>query len=353
VRAKNPIPAGIWVAILAAVTFGATTPFIKRAAGHTGAFFTAAFLYTGAAMASAVFSLRSAEREAPVRRRHLPRLAAVALVGAVFAPACFAWGLARTSATEASLLLNFEAPFTVACAALLYREHVDRKVAGGIACITLGGAVLVLGGGSTGSVSVAGTLAILAATLGWALDNTLTRPLADLNPSTVVLGKALVGATLSLGVAAIATESLPSVPGGLVLLACGAAGYGLSLRLYLLAQRRIGAARTASIFAGAPLVGALASWASGDPAPTAFTLAAAALFLIGARLHIGEDHDHQHTHAALDHEHAHSHDDGHHDHSHAVGHAPGAGEHSHPHRHDETTHTHPHAPDAHHRHVHR
>lgn len=44
-------------------------------------------------------------------------------------------------------------------------------------------------------------------------------------------------------------EPAPASGAVLSLLALGATGYGLSLRLYLLAQRRIGAARTGSVFA--------------------------------------------------------------------------------------------------------
>ena len=46
--------------------------------------------------------------------------------------------------------------------------------------------------------------------------------------------------------------------------AIGASGYGLSLRLYLLAQRAFGAARTGSVFAFAPFIGAALAIALGD-----------------------------------------------------------------------------------------
>ena len=46
--------------------------------------------------------------------------------------------------------------------------------------------------------------------------------------------------------------------------AIGATGYGLSLRLYLLVLRAFGAARTGSVFAFAPVIGALLAIALGD-----------------------------------------------------------------------------------------
>jgi hypothetical protein len=134
-----------------------------------------------------------------------------------------------------------------------------------------------------------------------------------------------------------------------VLVACGATGYGASLYLYLLAQRRIGAGRTGSVFALAPFIGAALAWALGAGHAGWFAVAATGLFVLGVYLHASERHGHRHTHEPTDHEHMHRHDDGHHTHAHEP---PVAGEHSHRHRHDHVEHDHDHAPDVHHVHRH-
>lgn len=59
-------------------------------------------------------------------------------------------------------------------------------------------------------------------------------------------------------------ELLPSMAAALALFAIGANGYSLSLRLYLLAQRAFGAARTGSVFAFAPFIGAVFAVSLGD-----------------------------------------------------------------------------------------
>jgi hypothetical protein len=135
----------------------------------------------------------------------------------------------------------------------------------------------------------------------------------------------------------------------LALLAVGASGYGLSLRLYLLAQRAFGAARTGSVFAFAPFIGAAVALALGDRSASSLMALGSALMLAGVLLHLAESHGHEHEHEALEHEHAHRHDDGHHDHWHEP--MP-EGSHSHRHRHPPTRHTHAHVPDAHHAHRH-
>jgi hypothetical protein len=130
---------------------------------------------------------------------------------------------------------------------------------------------------------------------------------------------------------------------------CGATGYGASLYLYLLAQRRIGAGRTGSVFALAPFLGAALGWALGDRHAGPPAIAAGALFGLGVYLHLGEHHGHRHVHDPVEHEHMHSHDDGHHAHRHDP---PVAGAHSHRHAHGRIEHEHEHAPDLHHGHDH-
>jgi hypothetical protein len=134
-----------------------------------------------------------------------------------------------------------------------------------------------------------------------------------------------------------------------VLLVVGASGYGASLRLYLRAQRALGAARTGSLFALGPFVGAACAFALGDRAAPGALVGATAAFACAVWLHASERHAHRHRHAPTVHEHAHRHDDGHHAHAHEP---PFVGVHSHEHAHEELVHEHAHTPDAHHRHEH-
>jgi drug/metabolite transporter (DMT)-like permease len=346
----NSIAVGTVLAALAAIAFGVTTPFIQRFGVGLGPFATAALLYAGAAVGAAGWPRRGVERrEAAVRLRQVPRLLGIAFFGAALAPTLFAWGLQRVSATYGSLLLSGEAIFTVGLAALIHREHVGRRV--GLAALLMfsGAAVTVSGASSGGHVGLLGALAVVAAVFSWAIDNVLTRPFADLDPAAVVRAKALCGVALTGSIAMVTGEATPSSWNAAGLLACGATGYGLSLRLYLLAQRRIGAGRTGSVFALAPFVGAIVAVLLGDKSFGVATAVAAVLFAAGLVLHLLEKHRHEHSHEELCHDHAHSHDDGHHDHGHAA--APGA-PHAHRHSHEARTHAHPHGPDAHHGHRH-
>ena len=350
----HPALKGGLLALLAAVLFGISTPLVQRAGAHAGAFTTAALLYGGAALMGA-WLRRPAAQEAALRRTDFKRLAWMALFGAAVGPVALAWGLQQTSGTSASLMLALEALFTALLARALYRETMDRRVATAMGLLLLGGIVLVLDRGLHGGTELLGLLAVLAATVAWGIDNTLSRALAERDPGQVVLGKSLLGAGATALIAVASGESLPSGVAAAALLAVGACGYGLSLRLYLLAQRAFGAARTGSVFAFAPFIGALLAMAFGDRSLSWGMAAGGALMLAGVALHLAESHAHGHDHALLDHEHAHTHDDGHHDNDHLLDHTHDPmpqGTHSHPHRHTPLHHAHPHVPDVHHAHPH-
>jgi drug/metabolite transporter (DMT)-like permease len=339
----NPITRGVLLALAAALAFGLSTPFVQLAAEGLGPFSTAALLYGGAAgLAAALGGV------APIPRGSWRTLGLVAVFGAFVAPALLAAGLARASGTAASLLLNFEAVATVILGALIHREAVGRRVWVAVAVIAGGGMLLVLDREDGGLHLDLGLLLVVGATLGWALDNTLSRALSDFEPARVVTAKGALGALLSTAVAVALREPLPGLAGALGLLACGALGYGASLRLYLLAQRTLGSARTGSVFAVGPFVGALAAAALGQPLGGWLTVAGGVAIAVGVYLHLTEEHAHEHEHPEETHTHPHRHDDGHHDHVH-----PGmdpAAVHVHEHRHRATTHVHAHGEDIHHRH---
>lgn len=345
---RYPALRGGVLTLVAAILFGVSTPLVQRAGAGLGAFTTAALLYGGAALIGAVLR-QPANREAALGRSDLPRLALMALFGAALGPVALAWGLQHTSGTSASLMLALEALFTAVLARSLYREVMGRRVWAAMLLLLAGGMVLVLDRGRSGGVQMLGLLAVLAATAAWGVDNTLSRALAERDPGQVVLGKSVLGAAATAALAIAASEPRPGWASAAALLAIGATGYGLSLRLYLLAQRAFGAARTGSVFAFAPFIGALLAIALGDRALSWGMAAGGALMLAGVALHLAESHGHEHEHESLEHEHAHTHDDGHHGHMHDP--MP-VGVHSHAHRHAPTRHAHPHVPDAHHAHRH-
>jgi ABC-type nickel/cobalt efflux system permease component RcnA len=122
--------------------------------------------------------------------------------------------------------------------------------------------------------------------------------------------------------------------------------YGFSTMLFIRSMRGLGAARTSTLYATAPLAGVLLSILIFGEFPSVLFLVAAVLMIGGAFLLVNEQHQHFHVHTALVHEHGHSHTDA--DHSHDS--LPGT--HAHEHEHPAEEHVHEHMPDLHHRHGH-
>ncbi|MDB4954978.1 MAG: rane protein [Myxococcales bacterium] len=336
---RSPLVIGVAFAIIAAVSFGITAPVVAWASHSAGSLATASLLYAGAAVSAIGARLIAKRSPNSLVRTDALRVAMIALFGAVLAPTLLVWGLHRTGALTASLMLNLEAVFTVLFAYVIQREAIGSRVWIAVTLMAAGGAALSLDAATRTAGGVIGALAVAGATIAWALDNTLTQPLSTRDPLDVVGAKAGLGATSTAILAVALHDRWPETRDTAILLACGMTGYGLSLRFYILAQRRIGAARTGSVFALAPFIGALVSWIAGERAIGTWALASIALFAIGVWLHLTEKHRHAHTHAAVEHAHLHRHDDHHHLHDHDP---PVIGEHSHPHAHEPVTHDHEH-----------
>ncbi|MHB8346412.1 MAG: DMT family transporter [Acidiferrobacterales bacterium] len=347
---------GIVDAVAAALLFGGSLPLAKLLAGEISPVLLAGLLYLGSGTALLGFrvlrrllSSRGTRREAGIALADLPVLAAAILSGGIVAPVLFMVGLRSANAANASLLLNFENVFTALLAWFVFRENFDRRIALGMIAIVVAGTLLAWPG-PHGTGNIWGLLAVAGACLAWAIDNNLTRKISARDPVQIAAAKGLVAGTVNIGIGLFYSGALPGIGGIAGALAVGAAGYGISLMLYVLALRRIGAARTGAYFALAPFVGAGTAIAVLKEHPGALFWPAATLMAFGVWLHLSERHEHAHQHDATTHDHGHRHDE-HHQHTHDFpwdGNEP----HAHPHFHPPLSHSHRHYPDLHHRHRH-
>ncbi len=288
--------------------------------------------------------------ETPLTRIDLPWLAGAILAGGVVAPACLLSGLMSTSASTASLLLNLEAVATAGIAWIIFRENVDKRIAAGFACIVLGGVLLALP--AEGGISLSsGALLVAAACLCWGIDNNLTRRISARDPGQIAMWKGLVAGGMNIALASAVGAQPPSFALGLTVGTIGFLGYGISLVLFVLALRHLGAARTGAYFSIAPFAGAAFALAIGQGNFDWLLGLSGTLMLVGVWLHLTERHEHEHLHEATEHGHLHRHD-AHHQHEHSSG-DPIFEPHSHSHRHERQTHAHAHFPDIHHRHGHK
>jgi drug/metabolite transporter (DMT)-like permease len=339
---------GIVYALASAALFGLSAPLAKILLGGVSPWLLAGLLYLGSGLGLALVRLIWRSKETGLQKGDLPWLAAAILSGGVAGPVFLLFGLAQSSASEASLLLNLESALTLAMAWVIFKENVDRRLLFGAAAIVAGAVVLswprdVALGFSGGPVLIA------AACLAWAIDNNFTRKVSASDPMQIAMVKGLVAGAVNVTIALVLGAQWPAGMAVMESAIVGFLGYGISLTLFVLALRHLGTARTGAYYSLAPFIGAATAIALlGDPVTTSFT-AGGILMAIGLWLHLTERHLHLHEHESMEHDHLHTHDE-HHQHQHASDIPPEP--HAHPHWHRRLVHRHLHYPDIHHRHTH-
>src|SRR5262245_9545495 len=346
----------VFYALASAALFGASTPAAKALLGAIHPAVLAGLLYCGSGigiallrrLAPAVRGAADAPEQA-LGRRDLPWLAGAIAAGGIVGPLLLMLGLARTDAATASLLLTLEGAATALMAWFIFHENFDRRIAIGMLCL-IAGAVVLAWSGTPSLSGVLGPLAIAGAGVACGLANILPRKVGLSGALQIVELKGVCAGPVNIVLGLWAGGALPGFAPALAAGVVGFLGYGVSLALFVVALRHLGAARTAAYFSTAPFLGAVVAVAAlGEPA-TAALLIAGVLMAIGVWLHLTEHHEHEHSHEPLLHTHPHVHD-AHHQHAHSVDDPPGE-PHTHPHRHGGLRHLHPHVPDAHHQHRH-
>ncbi|MCU1729368.1 EamA family transporter [Pseudomonas sp. 7P_10.2_Bac1] len=341
-------------ALAAAALFGASTPLAKWLGAEVSAVLLAGLLYLGS---GAGLALVRCIRDRGWKRSGLlagewPWLLGAIVFGGVLGPVALMFGLTRTSGATASLMLNIEPVLTALLAWVVFKENADRRIVVGMLAIIAGGIVLSWPSGHASGVSQSwlGPIAVAFACLCWAIDNNLTRKVSASDSLFIAGSKGLFAGLVNCAIAlALGAHCVP-VHVLTPTLLIGFLGYGVSLVLFVLALRGLGAARTGAYFSTAPFLGAAISiLIFGESVSLLFWLAAA-FMLFGVWLHLTETHAHMHLHEPLEHAHRHTHDV-HHQHEHA-GDEPSGIVHSHMHQHLPIQHSHPHFPDIHHRHTH-
>lgn len=346
---------GIFYALGAALLFGASAPLIKPFTAFGSPLMIAGLLYLGSGLGLGIFerliviSSKKARQRTSFSGKDWFWLSIAIFCGGVLAPVLLMVGLQKISASTVSLFLNFEAVATAMIAWLVFRENVDRRIFFGFLLITAGAALLSWSGRSRLELGL-GTLAIIGACLFWGIDNNLTRKISANDPIRIAMLKGLMAGGINTVLALSTGLILPKPIHIFAIGFIGFLGYGISLVLFVLALRHLGAARTSAYFSTAPFVGAILSLIIYRDALTLSLVIAGLLMGIGVWLHLTEKHEHEHVHEPMEHEHLHFHDE-HHQHEHTAEDPPGE-PHCHRHHHDHLVHKHGHDPDIHHQHSH-
>lgn len=249
-------------ALLAAAFYAINTPLSKLLLDNVPATFMAAFLYLGAGAGVGIMYLFHWHKEGRAERltkKDLPYTIGMIVLD-ILAPIFLMLGIKYGTAANASLLGNFEIVATTLIACLAFKEAVSKRLWAAIGMITLSSILLSFEGAGSFQFSYGSVLVILA-TACWGLENNCARSISDKSTYEIVLLKGIFSGGGAFVIALISGEKIPEIRYILPAMLLGFVAYGLSIFLYIRAQRDLGAAKTSAYYAVAPFVGALLSFA--------------------------------------------------------------------------------------------
>ncbi len=299
-------------ALLAAAFYAVNTPVSKLLLGHVAPTFMAAFLYLGAGVGVGVMYLFHWKRETSAERltrKDLPYTLGMIVLD-ILAPIFLMLGIARGNAANASLLGNFEIVATTLIALLVFHEAVSRRLWLAIALISLSSMILSFEGAGSFQFSYGSAFVLLAAAC-WGLENNCTRSISEKSTYEIVALKGFFSGGGSFLTALLLGEKLPGLRYVLAAMLLGFVAYGLSIFLYIRAQRSLGAAKTSAYYAVAPFVGAFLSFVLlGEPL-TDYYVAALLIMMAGTGLVVmdtlAKRHSHEHDRYGAEDRHGHHH----------------------------------------------
>ncbi|WP_404968868.1 DMT family transporter, partial [Streptococcus sanguinis] len=179
-----------------------------------------------------------------------------------------------------------------------------------------------------------GSFFVILATCCWGLENNCTRKMSDKSTYEIVLLKGIFSGGGSFTIALLLGEKIPEIKYIAEVMLLGFVAYGLSIFLYIRAQRDLGAAKTSSFYAVAPFVGSFLAFAVNGEKLALEYFIGLALMLLGTVFVVYDTmvkhHLHEHTHTIV-----HTHNGV--THTHVISH-----EHEHKHFGNEERHNHKH-----------
>ena len=336
-------------AILAAALYAINIPFSKLLLTRVEPAVMAAFLYLGAGIGLFFYGLITKDREktAPLTKAELPYTVGMILLD-IAAPVLLMFGLKLTSPANASLLNNFEIVATSLIAFFVFKEALSKRLTIAIGLVTVASITLSFEGEGSFRFNT-GSLLVLGAACCWGLENNCTRMLSSKSSVQITTIKGIFSGLGSLVIALCIGETIPGILWLLAAMALGFVAYGLSINLYIQAQKDLGAAKTSAYYSIAPFLGvAFSFFLPGETVGIQFfaglaIMVIATVFMVKDTIHLQHDHEHAHIHT-----HKHSHGDVTHSHEHSHHHS-----HTHIHGEDENAHGHDHGNDIPHDHQHK
>ncbi len=243
------------IATLSAVFFAVCIPFAKILTSYIGYAMLGGFLYFGAGIGLSIIGLFSKKSANKLTTQELPVMVAIVLLD-ISAITLLMFGISKTTGANASLLGNFELVCTSLFAYIIFKEAVSKRLMPAIMLITAACCILTFEGIES-LVFNRGSLFVLLSALCWGLENNFTRKVSSKNTAQITTIKGLCSGMGSLILAIILKENFPAVKYIVFALLLGFISYGISVCLYIYAQRFLGAVKTGAYYSLSPFIGVI------------------------------------------------------------------------------------------------
>lgn len=245
-------------ALFSSFLFALCVPFAKLLSKHITPAATGGLLYLGAGLGILItFVLKQGKPDLSLTKKEIPYSVAMVLLD-ISAILLLMFGISKTTGANASLLGNFELVATSLVAFLIFKETVSKKLIWAILLITLASIILTFEGTESFVFNV-GSVLVLLACVCWGFENNCTKMLSIKDTRQITIIKGCFSGLGGLIIAFLIGETLPEIKWIILTLILGLASYGVSVNLYIYAQRFLGAAKTGVIFSSAPFLGVIFS----------------------------------------------------------------------------------------------
>lgn len=276
----------LW-AILAAALYAISSPISKILLNKIPPVMMAALLYLGAGIGMFIIGLfryktGRLKKEMRLTKKEMPFIVGMVVLD-IAAPIFLMIGLTMTTPANVSLLNNFEIVATSLIALFIFKEAISKRLWIAIGLITVASIILSVEDISSLTFSF-GSLFVLLASICWGFENNCTRMLSVKDPLQVVVIKGFGSGLGSLLISFILKETSTNVVYIIAALLLGFVAYGLSIYLYVYAQRELGAAKTSAYYAIAPFIGVGLSFIISYDIPTVSFVIALLIMIVGTYL---------------------------------------------------------------------
>ncbi|EIJ66161.1 hypothetical protein BD31_I1688 [Candidatus Nitrosopumilus salaria BD31] len=278
---------GYLFAVLAAIMFGSVSVVAKPLVSSVDPILLASLVYIISAITLSPFAKK---KKRNITRRDILLILSIAVCGAVIAPSLYFVGLTHASASDAAIIANGEVFFSVLLAVMFFKERL--RLVGWIAILlVLSGMIIITTNLNFSDFTLQQIhykdMLLILAMLFWALDNNLSRYLAQkMDVANIVQIKSAIGGVMLFVIALLVFKVDINIELNQIMpiLALGTVGFAASLYFFLQSLKRIGIVRTITIFSMSSVFGVLSSAIFLAEQISLYQIIAAGIMILGVYL---------------------------------------------------------------------